>query len=242
MRIFYVLSIRRLLIFIGNNTQTYIQTHISSHIFCVLSIHHLLIFIGNKSQTQTQSWTQTQTQPLIHFVHHLTILFILLSSSHTLSPPPPPPLSPTLSLNSRPYYSLCALVLLSDNLVTDRFVIGASYLKSWFWLDLVSSIPFDQITVTSGSGTGAVRVVRVLRLLRLTRLFKLARWLFCPLIPTFAIMPPSLLLSTLSQPSYCYLPCHIPLPPTHPLTTLVLLLNLLSLRYLLSPDCCNFND
>ena len=66
----------------------------------------------------------------------------------------------------------------SDHLVTDRFVIGASYMKAWFWLDLVSSIPFDQIPVTSGNGgSGAVRVVRVLRLLRLTRLFKLARLL-----------------------------------------------------------------
>ena len=63
----------------------------------------------------------------------------------------------------------------SDQLVIDRRIIAASYLQAWFWLDLVSSIPFDQISVTSGSGTGAVRVVRVLRLLRLTRLFKLAR-------------------------------------------------------------------
>ena len=37
----------------------------------------------------------------------------------------------------------------TDRLVTDRRLIGWNYLKFWFWVDLVSSIPFDAIHVTT---------------------------------------------------------------------------------------------
>ena len=67
----------------------------------------------------------------------------------------------------------------SDKLVTDRRYIAARYAKFWLWVDLVSSIPFDQIAASTDQGQSnsatAVRLVRILRLLRLTRLFKLAK-------------------------------------------------------------------
>ena len=42
----------------------------------------------------------------------------------------------------------------TDRLVTDRRLIGLNYVKFWFWVDLVSSIPFDAINVTTDGNSG----------------------------------------------------------------------------------------
>ena len=52
-------------------------------------------------------------------------------------------------------------------------MIAAHYLKGWFWVDLLSSLPLDDI-----SGRHQLRGFRLLRLLRLQ---KLARYVPLPL-------------------------------------------------------------
>ena len=70
-------------------------------------------------------------------------------------------------------------------LIYDKKVIAKKYLKFWFWLDLLSIIPFDQIlSITSDGGDdyGNVakftrvgklyKMVRMLRMVKMIRLFK----------------------------------------------------------------------
>mmetsp|Transcript_11622 Transcript_11622/g.38243 ORF Transcript_11622/g.38243 Transcript_11622/m.38243 type:complete len:712 (-) Transcript_11622:1499-3634(-) len=59
--------------------------------------------------------------------------------------------------------------------VQDGTLIARNYLKSWFWVDLVATIPFDAIGslfTSSGSHTGAFGLLKTIRLFRLGRLFK----------------------------------------------------------------------
>ena len=54
------------------------------------------------------------------------------------------------------------LFILSDDngqLVRDRKTIVLKYLSFWFWLDLVSSMPWDNIFASSH--LGAIKVIRV---------------------------------------------------------------------------------
>jgi CRP-like cAMP-binding protein/voltage-gated potassium channel Kch len=68
-------------------------------------------------------------------------------------------------------------------LVTDRKLIVAHYLRGWFPIDLVSTVPIDLIAEgIMGSGGGSnlaslklVRIIRMFRLLKLARLKKLAK-------------------------------------------------------------------
>jgi len=64
----------------------------------------------------------------------------------------------------------------SANLVRNGGQIARNYLKLWFWLDLLASVPFDKIVLLfvelSGSELAALQLVRVLRLLRLARLMR----------------------------------------------------------------------
>lgn len=62
--------------------------------------------------------------------------------------------------------------------ISDRAVIACSYLKSWFWMDLLACIPFSlldyyssQLPIKHGYNT----MLRLLRLPRLYKLFRLAR-------------------------------------------------------------------
>ena len=70
------------------------------------------------------------------------------------------------------------------DLVTNRKQIAFNYLKLWFWIDLVSSVPFDAIAKAfagNGSGDGeqsasaALGLLKGLRLPRLLRLLKIVR-------------------------------------------------------------------
>ena len=67
---------------------------------------------------------------------------------------------------------------LTENVVTDRRKIAAKYLRLWFWIDLVSCIPFDTVLrLTMGSVSAAFSALRLIKIFRLTRMFKLVRFL-----------------------------------------------------------------
>ena len=82
-----------------------------------------------------------------------------------------------LSFNTG-YYS-------KGNVVMNRRRIISHYLRRWFWLDLISTIPFDwfaapgsQETSLFSSTTGYLRIAKILRIIRIVRLiriFKLTR-------------------------------------------------------------------
>lgn len=67
-------------------------------------------------------------------------------------------------------------------LIVDKKVIAKGYLKFWFWLDLVSIIPFDQILRHSNSDFGSMakfsrigklyKMIRMLRMVKMIRMFK----------------------------------------------------------------------
>ena len=74
------------------------------------------------------------------------------------------------------------------HLVTEKRAIAKKYIKCWFWIDAVSSIPFELIVILSGGvssdelrptqlarGTKIVRVTKVLRILKLLKLFRVMR-------------------------------------------------------------------
>lgn len=70
-------------------------------------------------------------------------------------------------------------------LVWDTWRIALRYLRTWFLLDLVSTLPLDWLVVTTAQGsvddsvalrsTKMLRVLRLARLLKLTRVLKLSR-------------------------------------------------------------------
>ena len=65
----------------------------------------------------------------------------------------------------------------TDVFVADRWLIAKEYGKLWLWIDLASTIPFDQIVIAAAShdspNISTFRLIRVLRLVRLTKLIKL---------------------------------------------------------------------
>ncbi|CAG9467891.1 unnamed protein product [Pedinophyceae sp. YPF-701] len=65
----------------------------------------------------------------------------------------------------------------SDQVVVmDRRVIATSYVRSWFFLDLVSSVPLDLILVGEGGGAGRLnKIPKVFKILRLSKLLRLMR-------------------------------------------------------------------
>jgi potassium voltage-gated channel Eag-related subfamily H protein 7 len=67
--------------------------------------------------------------------------------------------------------------------VNDNWGIAVHYLRSWFFIDFISCIPFDMINMLSeanadaGAAQGSVSNLKVMRLLRLLRIAKLLRLL-----------------------------------------------------------------
>jgi len=61
-----------------------------------------------------------------------------------------------------------------NGLITDFKTIGITYVKGWFWIDVIAVLPLDSMTkhVFSGYNTGT-RVNKLLRLLRFPRLYRL---------------------------------------------------------------------
>ncbi|KAF0717473.1 hypothetical protein As57867_002258, partial [Aphanomyces stellatus] len=65
-------------------------------------------------------------------------------------------------------------------LIWDGRTIAATYIKGWFFIDLISTLPIDLIGSLFSSSSGASQVLKsakILRIFRLTRLFKLIRLL-----------------------------------------------------------------
>ena len=65
-----------------------------------------------------------------------------------------------------------------ERIVEDRGRIASRYLRGWFFVDLMSTVPFDRIFSALGGGSGLrslklIRVLRLVRLLKLAKLFKL---------------------------------------------------------------------
>jgi hypothetical protein len=63
--------------------------------------------------------------------------------------------------------------------VTNYRRIASLYLRGWFWIDIVSVIPFDVVAMamdsgSSGDAVSSMRAIRVIRLLRLMRLLRMA--------------------------------------------------------------------
>ena len=73
--------------------------------------------------------------------------------------------------------------------VVDHKIIAKRYLRFWFWIDIISLVPFDLISYLTNSGNVqhlfVLRLFRLLRLVRLLRLFRTSRILkrWAPLIP-----------------------------------------------------------
>lgn len=59
--------------------------------------------------------------------------------------------------------------------IDDRKIISIEYLKSWFWIDLLSILPFEQFVGSSGNINEVVRLARIGRLYKLIKLTKLLR-------------------------------------------------------------------
>lgn len=60
-----------------------------------------------------------------------------------------------------------------ENLITDKKVIAKNYLKGWFFIDLVTSIPLDFIIDSQAANINSI--VKVSRLPRLYKIFKMTK-------------------------------------------------------------------
>ncbi len=62
-------------------------------------------------------------------------------------------------------------ILVSQSAIMDH------YLKGWFTVDLLSTVPFDELVplIIAGVSSGALRSVKAIRAVRLLRLFKVFR-------------------------------------------------------------------
>ena len=65
-------------------------------------------------------------------------------------------------------------IVMDDKMVTSLWKIAKSYLKFWFWLDLLSIFPFEYI-ISKGQLVSLVRLSRIPRLYRLVKITKLIR-------------------------------------------------------------------
>ena len=67
----------------------------------------------------------------------------------------------------------------SGELVDSRIEIIKNYLKFWFWVDLISTFPYDLIynslQIESGSAAAAPQLLRIFRFYRILRLLRLAK-------------------------------------------------------------------
>lgn len=58
-------------------------------------------------------------------------------------------------------------------LITDRKQIAKTYLKGWFWIDLISSVPFELFSAVFASGI--FKIARVSKIQKLFKLLKIPR-------------------------------------------------------------------
>lgn len=67
-------------------------------------------------------------------------------------------------------------MFLKGNLIDDRKLIAKDYLKFWFWLDLVSSFPYDWVLTGNPFEPAEIEGSKISKVPRLIRLFKLVRF------------------------------------------------------------------
>jgi hypothetical protein len=63
----------------------------------------------------------------------------------------------------------------TDLLIVSRQSIASKYIEFWFWIDLLSTIPFDQVFSFFAFSSTGVTSIRLIRIARLARLLKLTR-------------------------------------------------------------------
>jgi CRP-like cAMP-binding protein len=64
----------------------------------------------------------------------------------------------------------------TERVITDRVMIAKKYLELWFWIDFMSTIPFDTIIeLYTGNSSDGLQTLRLIRILRLSRMLKLLR-------------------------------------------------------------------
>eukprot|EP01135_Chromosphaera_perkinsii_P001311 Nk52_evm38s164 gene=Nk52_evmTU38s164 len=69
-----------------------------------------------------------------------------------------------------------AVMIEEDLIITDSKEISRLYLKGWFTVDVVSSLPMDLVTIMfEGSSTSALKITSALRVLRLAKLLRVLR-------------------------------------------------------------------
>jgi CRP-like cAMP-binding protein len=63
------------------------------------------------------------------------------------------------------------------NLVWDQKIVVCDYLKSWFFIDFMSTMPFDRIMAAAepSSDAAQLRAIKMIRIVRLVRLFKIVK-------------------------------------------------------------------
>eukprot|EP00854_Cymbomonas_tetramitiformis_P008696 gene8696-10318_t len=62
------------------------------------------------------------------------------------------------------------------SLVTSSWPLARRYLRGWFLLDLVATVPFDLLAQLAGQDPSAIRSIKLVRILRLARLLKLVQF------------------------------------------------------------------
>ncbi|VDM27883.1 unnamed protein product [Hydatigera taeniaeformis] len=73
---------------------------------------------------------------------------------------------------------------MADDIILEPKLIAREYLRKWFTLDIISSLPLDYILLAFDNGTEqiaqagqALKIFRLAKLLSLLRLFRLSRLL-----------------------------------------------------------------
>lgn len=60
-----------------------------------------------------------------------------------------------------------------DKIIFDQNLIRINYMKFWFWIDLISTLPLDSIVSLFVESQNQLSTIRIIRIIRLFRLFKL---------------------------------------------------------------------
>ena len=58
--------------------------------------------------------------------------------------------------------------------ITDRRIIAKNYLRFWFWIDMISILPFDAVSSSMDAGV-LIRFAKIGKLYKLIRLSRLAK-------------------------------------------------------------------
>ena len=60
-------------------------------------------------------------------------------------------------------------------LIIDRTNIAKDYLRAWFWIDFIATIPFEEVTGATAGSDSVNKLGRLGKIFRLLRIFKLLR-------------------------------------------------------------------